>query len=178
MDTPPPQAPVGYSSSSSPPTMTGSLPENRINRPPFSSPLASRLSPQRSLQDQPQRSLQDQLLLSSSRSISSPDTGTGVSSSSPLTQFSSPPGPPIFSSPLRPAAVPFQTSPASPQPVAFSSGSSLPMSSPPNFTNGTAQFLVQHPSTVEETIESPYVQFSAHKVLFYFLFLVLSAKIL
>ncbi|PKU70200.1 protein transport protein SEC23 [Dendrobium catenatum] len=157
MDTPPPQAPAQYSSSFSPPSVTTARPENRINRPPFSSPLATRLSPQ--------RSLQDQLLLSSSRSIGSPDTGSGVSSSSPPTQFSTPPGPPIFSSPLRPAAVPFQTSPASPQPVAFSSGSTLPTSSPPNFTNGTTQFPLQYTSAVEETIESPYVLFSAHKVL-------------
>lgn len=159
MDTPPPQAPVGYSSSLSPSSMASDRHENRINRPPFTSPLASRLSPQ--------RSLQDQLLLHSSRSLGSPDVGSGVSSSSPSTQFSTPPGPPIFSSPLRPAAVPFQTSPASPQPVAFSSGSTLPTSSPLNFTNGSAQFPLQHRAGVEETIESPYVLFSAHKVLLF-----------
>lgn len=158
MDTPPPQAHVGYSSSLSPSSATDRH-ENRINRPPFSSPLASKLSPQ--------RSLQDQLLLHSSRSLGSPDVGSGFSSSSPSTQFSTPPGPPIFSSPLRPAAVPFQTSPASPQPVAFSSGSTLPTSSPLNFTNGSAQFPLQHTAGVEETIESPYVLFSAHKVLLF-----------
>lgn len=157
MDTPPPQVPVGYTSSLSPSSISNDRHENRINRPPFSSPLASRPSPQ--------RSLQDQLLLHSSRSLGSPDAVSGVLSSSPSTQFSTPPGPPIFSSPLRPAAVPFQTSPATPQPVAFSSGSTLPTSSPLNFTNGSAQFPLQHTAGVEETIESPYVLFSAHKVL-------------
>lgn len=161
---PPPQAPVGFSISPSLPSTTTGRPENRINRTPLSSPLVARLSPQ--------RSLQEQLLLSSSRS----DAGSGVSGSSPPTQFSTPPGPPIFSSPLRPAAVPFQTSPATPQPVAFSSGSTLPTSSPPNFTNGTAQFPLRHTSGVEETIESPYVLFSAHKVLFFLFFMILVSK--
>jgi hypothetical protein len=35
--------------------------------------------------------------------------------------------------------VPFRTSPATPQPVAFSSGSTLPTSSPPHFSNGSIE---------------------------------------
>ncbi|KAL1550314.1 Protein transport protein Sec23A [Salvia divinorum] len=88
----------------------------------------------------------------------------------PLPHLSTPPGPPVFSSPLQPAAVPFRTSPATPQPIAsYSSNSSLPTSSPPprNFSNG-----LQH-QTSDRTEElafaphadSPNLLFSAHKVL-------------
>ncbi|CAA7400155.1 unnamed protein product [Spirodela intermedia] len=87
------------------------------------------------------------------------------SAGSPIPHFSTPPGPPVFSSPLRPAAVPFRASPASPQPVPFSSGSSLPTSSPP-FANGSTDVLTQISAGVDDsTFESPYVLFSAHKVL-------------
>ncbi|KAL3616177.1 Protein transport protein Sec23A [Castilleja foliolosa] len=93
-------------------------------------------------------------------------SGTG----SPVPRLSTPPGPPVFSSPLQPAAVPFRTSPATPQPIAYSSGSSLPTSSPPPpFSTGSAE--LQHlssPDATEELAsysESPNVLFSAHKVL-------------
>lgn len=83
----------------------------------------------------------------------------------PVHQFSTPPGPPVFSSPLRPAAVPFRTSPATPQPVSFSMGSSLPTSSSSHCSNGSHELPLHH-SADEFTFECPYVFFSAHKVLF------------
>ncbi|KAK8954523.1 hypothetical protein KSP39_PZI002816 [Platanthera zijinensis] len=156
MDTSQSPPPPGYTTASPSSSMMTAIPENKLNQPQFSSPLAARFSPQRSLQDH---------LPLSSRSPGARNTGGSISSGSSPGQFSTPPGPPIFSSPLRPAAVPFQTSPASPQPVAFSSGSTLPTSSPPNFTNGMPQLPIEHTSGVEESVESPYVLFSAHKVL-------------
>ncbi|KAK8980930.1 hypothetical protein V6N11_059623 [Hibiscus sabdariffa] len=91
----------------------------------------------------------------------------GVKTGSPIPHLSTPPGPPVFTLPVRPAAVPFRTSPATPQPVALSSGSSLPTSSPPHFSNGSVE-LQQLPVALEESVpagESPWVLFSAHKVL-------------
>ncbi|MED6168000.1 hypothetical protein PIB30_008022 [Stylosanthes scabra] len=83
--------------------------------------------------------------------------------------MSTPPGPPVFTSPVRPAAVPFRTSPASPQPLAFSSGSSLPTSSPPpQFSNGSFELQQQVSTNIEDHLpagESSFVLFSAHKVL-------------
>ncbi|XP_078446554.1 sec23/Sec24 protein transport family protein [Wolffia australiana] len=88
------------------------------------------------------------------------------SAGSQIPHFNTPPGPPVFSSPLRPAAVPFRASPASPQPVPFSSSSSLPTSTPPKFANGSAERLLPISSPLDDTtFESPYVLFSAHKVL-------------
>ncbi|KAJ0083668.1 hypothetical protein Patl1_30197 [Pistacia atlantica] len=84
------------------------------------------------------------------------------------TCFSFSPGPPVFTSPVRPAVVPFWTSPATLQLVAFSSGSSLPTSSPPHFSNRSAELQHQVPDVIEETTpygESSCVMFSAHKVL-------------
>ncbi|XP_057995882.1 protein transport protein SEC23 A isoform X2 [Hevea brasiliensis] len=86
----------------------------------------------------------------------------------PIPHLSTPPGPPVFTSPVRPAAVPFRTSPATPQPVAFSSGSSLPTSSPPHFSNGSTELQHQVPLATEDSVsieELPCVLFSAHKVL-------------
>ncbi|KAL3649141.1 Protein transport protein Sec23A [Castilleja foliolosa] len=93
-------------------------------------------------------------------------SGTG----SPVPRMSTPPGPPVFSLPLQPAAVPFRTSPATPQPIAYSSGSSLPTSSPPPpFSNGSNELQQQTQSDVTEELasysDSPNVLFSAHKVL-------------
>ncbi|CAL1396089.1 unnamed protein product [Linum trigynum] len=76
-----------------------------------------------------------------------------VSSGSPIPHLSTPPGPPVFTSPVRPAAVPFRTSPSTPQPVAFSSGSSLPTSSPPNFSNGSPQLDPQLPQAMVRGIK-------------------------
>ncbi|KAK4777342.1 hypothetical protein SAY87_017529 [Trapa incisa] len=92
----------------------------------------------------------------------------GVKSGSPAPHLSTPPGPPVFSSPLRPAAVPFRSSPSTPQPVAFSSGSSLPTSSPPQFSNGSTELLHQVSDHVEDLNSgggAPYVLFAANKVL-------------
>ncbi|KAM0873242.1 hypothetical protein ACQ4PT_038190 [Festuca glaucescens] len=91
-------------------------------------------------------------------------------------QFSTPPGPPVFSSPLRPTAVPFRTTPVSPQPVPFaprtgssSSSVSLPTSSAPHFLNGAAtphsHLPFAAPSLEDSSVDSPYVLFSARKVL-------------
>ncbi|KAL0457709.1 UNVERIFIED_CONTAM: hypothetical protein Slati_0398100, partial [Sesamum latifolium] len=85
----------------------------------------------------------------------------------PCSSYEHSPGPPVFSSPLQPAAVPFRTSPATPQPVAYSSGSSLPTSSPPpRFSNGSVELHNQTSDvTLEHDVESPNILFSAHKVL-------------
>ncbi|XP_009405449.2 protein transport protein SEC23 A [Musa acuminata AAA Group] len=160
MDTPTrPPPPPGSSAAVASPNTPTPRPERRPTPPAFSSPLSARFSPQI-----PQ---QDRLPLSSSRTPGSLSSGEGVHhSSSPVPQFSTPPGPPIFSSPLRPAAVPFQASPATPQPVAFSWGSSLPTSSSPPYSNGSSELPLHHSADVDEyTLESPYVLFSAHKVL-------------
>ncbi|PKI35582.1 protein transport protein SEC23-1 [Punica granatum] len=92
----------------------------------------------------------------------------GATSGSPAPHLSTPPGPPVFTSPLRPAAVPFRSSPATPQPIAFSSGSSLPASTPPQFSNGSAQLQHQVSDPVEDLSSggsAPYVLFSAQKIL-------------
>lgn len=91
----------------------------------------------------------------------------GIRAGGPGPHLSTPPGPPRFSSPLQPAAVPFRTSPASPQPPAFSSGSSLPTSSPPQYSNGA--FELQHQASdasedISPVNESTNVLFSANKV--------------
>ncbi|OAY70337.1 protein transport protein SEC23 [Ananas comosus] len=157
MDSKPPPVPPGYTPPVPSQTTTTPHPERRPTPPTFSSPSSTTFSPQ--------RPYQDQILLSSSRTPSSLP-GEGLQTGSPLTQFSTPPGPPVFSSPLRPAAVPFRTSPVSPQPVAFSGGSSLPTSSSPHYSNGSHELPLHHPASVDEsTFESPYVLFSAHKVL-------------
>ncbi|XP_072975148.1 protein transport protein SEC23 A [Typha angustifolia] len=158
MENTPPPIPPTYTATVSSPSTTTPRPERRPTPPVFSSPVPTRFSPQ--------RPLQDQTPLSSSKTPSSLSPGDGIQTGSPVPQFSTPPGPPIFSSPLRPAAVPFQASPASPQPVAFSAGSSLPTSSPPHYSNGSHGFPLHHAASVDEsTFESPYVLFSAHKVL-------------
>ncbi|KAE8671237.1 Sec23/Sec24 protein transport family protein isoform 3 [Hibiscus syriacus] len=104
-------------------------------------------------------------------SIKNPITLTpenGVKTGSPIPHLSTPPGPPVFTSPVRPAVGPFRTSPATPQPLAFSSGSSLPTSSPPHFSNGSVELQQQVPSAMEESVpagETPCVLFSFHKVM-------------
>lgn len=83
----------------------------------------------------------------------------------PIPHMSTPPGPPVFSSPLQPAAVPFRTSPATPQPIAsYSSTSSLPTSSPPpHFSNGLLHQTEE--LAFAPHADSPDLLFSAHKVL-------------
>ncbi|KAL8522680.1 hypothetical protein ACS0TY_012860 [Phlomoides rotata] len=98
-----------------------------------------------------------------------PSPANGIRAGSPVPHMSTPPGPPVFSSPLQPAAVPFRTSPATPQPIAYSSGSSLPTSSPPpHFSNGSVELQRQTSDFTEELTNDadyPNVLFSAHKVL-------------
>ncbi|OVA10291.1 zinc finger protein [Macleaya cordata] len=161
MATPPPPPPPGYTVTVSPPhpNTPTPLPEKRPTPLAFSS-VPPRFSPQRSPQDQlSSTSTQTPVLLS---------PANGVNSGNSAPQFSTPPAPPVFSLPLRPAAVPFRTSPASPQPVAFSLGSSLPTSSSPHYSNGSVELQPQVSDGTEESMhvgESPYVLFSAHKVL-------------
>ena len=106
----------------------------------------------------------------SSPSVKPPNVlspANGVKTGSPVPHMSTPPGPPVFTSPVRPAAVPFRTSPVSPQPLAFSSGSSLPTSSPPQFSNGSFELQHQVSDSIEDHVpsgESSFVLFSAHKV--------------
>ncbi|CAL9782278.1 unnamed protein product [Musa acuminata subsp. burmannicoides] len=148
MDTPPqPPRRLGYSAAVASPGNLLPGPNQRPTSSAFTSPESARLSPQISQQGQ-----------------LPPSSGDGVHAGSPVHQFSTPPGPPVFSSPLRPAAVPFRTSPATPQPVSFSTGSSLPTSSSSHYSNGSHELPLHH-SADEFTFECPYVFFSAHKVL-------------
>lgn len=98
----------------------------------------------------------------------------GIRTGSPIPRMSTPPGPPVFNTPVKPAAVPFRTSPATPQPMAYSSAtaSSLPVSTPSYYSNGSSvgsQRDLPDVVRMEEPIapDSPYVLFSANKVTFY-----------
>ena len=91
-----------------------------------------------------------------------------INTVSPIPHLSTPPGPPVFTSPSGPAAVPFRTYPATPQTVAFSSGSCLPASSPPPFSNGAVKLQHQVHDAVEDSMpagDSPCVLLSSHKML-------------
>lgn len=163
MANPPPQLSVGYSTTIIPSNQDAPTPRpdaKLIPAPPFASPAAPRFPP-------PPLSRPDQIPSPSMRTPTMPSPVNGIRAGSPAPHLSTPPGPPVFSSPLRPAAVPFRTSPATPQPVAFSSGSSLPTSSPPHFSNGSIELLREASDATEQSVpdpESPYVLFSAHKV--------------
>ncbi|XP_059437908.1 protein transport protein SEC23 A-like [Corylus avellana] len=159
----PPQPSLGYAVSitpSNPGTSNPHAEESPIPPPPSISPTPPRFPPPKLQQGQ-----------SPSPSIESsnvPSPANGVKSGSPIPHLSTPPGPPVFTSPVRPAAVPFRSSPASPQPVAFSSGSFLPTSSPPNLSNGSGELQQQISDGTENSVptgELPYVLFSAHKIL-------------
>lgn len=160
----PPQPSLGYSVAAiTPPDHPDTSISQHEKSPvplPFSSPVPPRFPPPRLQQDQ----IASPLL----RTPNLQSPANGVKTGSPAPHMSTPPGPPVFSSPIRPAAVPFRSSPASPQPVAYSSGSSLPTSSPPHFSNGSVE--LQHqvvPHVTEDALpawESPYVLFSAQKV--------------
>ncbi|KAJ6791714.1 protein transport protein SEC23 [Iris pallida] len=159
MGTPPRPLPPGYAPTIPSPGTPTPRPEKRPTPAQFPSPVASRFSPQ-----QPQQDHLPPLPLSRTPSSLSP--GDGAHSGSPIPQFSTPPGPPVFSSPLRPAAVPFGATPASPQLMPFPSGSSLPTSSPSLYSNGSSELpLHQSAGIGDSAFESPYVLFSAHKVL-------------
>ncbi|XP_026435061.1 protein transport protein SEC23-1-like [Papaver somniferum] len=160
MATPPPAPPPTHTHSPPPnPSTPTPRPERRPSPLAFSSPVPPRFSPQRSPHDPSSSTQTPPAMLSPSVN----------NANSPASKFSTPPGPPVFSSPLRPAAVPFRTSPASPQPVAFSLPSMLPTSSSPRYSNGSVGLQPQTSAGIEEEFthvgESPYVLFSAHKVL-------------
>ncbi|XP_010522855.1 PREDICTED: protein transport protein SEC23 [Tarenaya hassleriana] len=136
--------------------------------PPHSPSLATLATPPRF----PMPSFrQDQIPSPSMKTPAMMLPDNGVRTGSPLPHLSTPPGPPVFNTPVRPAAVPFRTSPATPQPVAYSSAvsSSLPTSSPSNYSNGSAGMQNEFADVIhmEEPMaaESPYVLFSAQKVL-------------
>ncbi|XP_077232655.1 protein transport protein SEC23 A-like [Tasmannia lanceolata] len=159
MGTPPPPPP--YTVTVSPSITSTPHPEKRPTPPAFSSPVSTRFPPQRSQLDQlPSNSLQSPISLSSSN-------GIGIKTGNPIPQFSIPPSPPIFSAPLRPAAMPFQASPASSQVVTFPLGSSLPASSPAHYSNGYGDLQSPVAGMDESTLDgaTPYVLFSSHKVL-------------
>ncbi|KAK9139043.1 hypothetical protein Scep_008724 [Stephania cephalantha] len=142
-----------------PPNTPSPIPEKRPNPPTLSTPLMPRFSPQIS---------QDQFPSTSTPSPNPLSPANGIRTVSPTPQFSTPPPPPVFSSPLRPAAVPFRSSPASPQPIAFSAIPPLPTSSSPNYPNGAMEFHQQTSNGTEEMTaveESSYVQFTARKLL-------------
>ncbi|XP_019093360.1 PREDICTED: uncharacterized protein LOC109129535 [Camelina sativa] len=111
----------------------------------------------------------------SSPSMKSPNMlspANGIITGSPIPRLSTPPGPPVFNTPVKPAAVPFRTSPTTPQPMAYSSAtaSSLPVSTPSFYSNGSSvgsQRDLPDAVRMEEPIaaDSPYVLFSANKVL-------------
>lgn len=157
----PPQTSLGYSVTIGPsnPEISSPQPEKSPIPPPPMSSAPPRFPPPKLQQDH-----------MTSPSIKTPNLlspANGVKTGSPIPHLSTPPGPPVFTSPVRPAAVPFRTSPATPQPVALSSGSSFPTSSPPHFSNGSAELQHQVPHAAEETTpvgESSCVLFSAHKV--------------
>ncbi|KAJ8748690.1 hypothetical protein K2173_008135 [Erythroxylum novogranatense] len=158
-----PHSSAGFSVTMTPPNHHTPTPQPEKNPVPPSPPMlpgAPRFPPPSFQHDQmPSPSLRPPILMSPAG-----DMKTG--SSNP--HLSTPPGPPVFTSPVRPAAVPFRTSPATPQPVAFSAGAPLPTSSPPHFSNGSVDLHHQVPQLIEESLPiegSPCVLFSAHKVL-------------
>nr|AAK59590.1 putative protein transport factor [Arabidopsis thaliana] len=113
----------------------------------------------------------DQMSSPSMKSPSLLSPANGIRTGSPIPRLSTPPGPPVFNTPVKPAAVPFRTSPATPQPMAYSSAnSSLPVSTPSFYSNGSSvgsQRDLPDVVRMEEPIaaDSPYVLFSANKVL-------------
>ncbi|KAL3827730.1 hypothetical protein ACJIZ3_016532 [Penstemon smallii] len=144
------------------PSSSYSTPQPDLIAPSFASPSSGPRFPP------PPVILSNQIPSPSIKTPNLPSPGNGIRTGSPVPRMSTPPGPPVFSSPLQPAAVPFRTSPATPQPIAYSSGSSLPTSSPHQFSNGSVE-LQHHISDVTgefaHDAESPNVLFSAHKVL-------------
>ncbi|KAL5537683.1 hypothetical protein UlMin_045276 [Ulmus minor] len=157
----PPRPSIGYSipTTSFRPETSNSHPEKSPIPPPVYPPGGSRF---------PLPAFQQDQISSPSISPNVPSAANGVKTGSPIPHLSTPPGPPVFTSPVRPAAVPFRASPSTPQPLAFSSGSSLPTSSPPHFSNGSVELQHQASDLREDSTpvgEAPYVLFSAHKVL-------------
>lgn len=158
-----PESSVGYSVTIPPPQQgtQSPRPDTVFSPPPFPSSSAGPIFP-------PPIAQPNQIPSPSIKTPNLPSPANGVRTGSPAPHLSTPPGPPVFSSPLQPAAVPFRTSPATPQPIAYSSASSLPTSSPPQFSNGSVELHHQISDVTEDwtpAAESPNVLFSAHKVL-------------
>lgn len=161
-----PQSSSGFSVTLPAPQPDTPTPSSEKN--PMPSPLTS-IGPSRF----PPKFQQDQMPSPSIRTPIASSPANGIKTGSPIPHLSTPPGPPVFTSPIRPAAVPFRTSPASPQPIVFSSGSSLPASTPPHFLNASAGLQHQISDVSEESMpleESPYVLFSSQKVLLFLFF--------
>ncbi|KAE9615909.1 hypothetical protein Lal_00017454 [Lupinus albus] len=160
----PTQPNVGFTSSNTQERQGPTLP-NPDNKTPILPP-PSFVTPPRFPPPTLHLQKQDQ----ASNVLSPANDGVIKTGSGHVPHLSTPPGPPVFTSPVRPAAVPFRTSPASPQPVAFSSGPSLPSLSQPQFSNGSDE-LQQHrdsDSIIQDHVpaeDSSFVLFSAHKVL-------------
>ncbi|KAI3736343.1 hypothetical protein L6452_15882 [Arctium lappa] len=152
---------TGYSVGITPstPEAQSRRPDTKLTPPPFTPPSGPRFAPPPVQTNQ----LLSPSIKPSPLSLSANGIRTG---SSP--HLSTPPGPPVFSSPVQPAAVPFRTSPATPQPVAFSAVPSLSASPPSNFSDGTNEFQRQVLSDTEDMVslsDAPNVLLSARKVL-------------
>jgi len=94
-------------------------------------------------------------------------------------QFNTPPGPPVFGSPLRPSAAPFSPMPTAPQPGGTAHFSEIPFTSPTRpgvllptsslptaYSNGTPEPQIDVVDNLDKAglvAASPYVLFSAHK---------------
>ena len=157
-----PESSVGYSVTIPTPQQgtQSPRPDTVFSPPPFPSSSAGPIFPPPIVQP-------NQIPSPSIKTPNLPSPANGVRTGSPAPHLSTPPGPPVFSSPLQQAAVPFRTSPATPQPIAYSSASSLPTSSPPQFSNGSVELHHQISDVTEDwtpAAESPNVLFSAHKV--------------
>ncbi|KAK4372392.1 hypothetical protein RND71_007776 [Anisodus tanguticus] len=156
-----PESSVGFSVTIPPPPQQGTQSPVCSPPPPFPSSAGPIFPPPPIVQP-------NQIPSPSIKTLNLPSPANGVRTGSPAPHLSTPPGPPVFSSPLQPASVPFRTSPATPQPVAYSSASSLPTSSPPQFSNESVELHHQSSDATEDwtpVTESPNVLFSAHKVL-------------
>ncbi|GMH25725.1 hypothetical protein Nepgr_027568 [Nepenthes gracilis] len=161
-----PKSSIAFESpvSATPPILRGppGHPENKPSPPPFalSSPSVRFPLPMLQPDQNPSPYIKTPSMLSPAFGINN--------DGSPVPHMSVPPGPPDFSSPLRPAAVPFRTYPASPQPIAFCPSSNLPPSSPPSYSNGLLDLQHQLSDASEGLTAvggTPYVLFSAHKIL-------------
>ncbi|XP_076932582.1 protein transport protein SEC23 A-like [Bidens hawaiensis] len=147
----PPGFSVGITPSTPEPTQA------RRPDPKFSPPTAPRFGPPTI---QP-----NQILSPPVKPLHSPVSSNGVRTVGPVPHLSTPPGPPVFSSPLQPAAGPFRTSPVTPQPVAFSAAPATP---PSGFSDGANEFQHPVPSNAEDMValsDAPNVLLSARKVL-------------
>uniref|UniRef100_A0A2P2MW30 Protein transport protein SEC23 n=1 Tax=Rhizophora mucronata TaxID=61149 RepID=A0A2P2MW30_RHIMU len=159
----PSQPSPGYSPTITPPNFNTPTPQPNNNPVPPPPPILHGTP-----KFPPPQLQQGQMVSHSLKTPNVLSPANGVKTGSPNPHLSTPPGPPVFTSPVRPAAVPFRSSPATPQPVAFPSGSSLPTSLPPQFSNGSIELQHQVPQTTDDAVAvdgSPCVLFSAHKVL-------------